>query len=95
VHSLFKLSHLSTSVSAMPNTATQTPISVSMASVERPFDSLIVPAMGSRRTMGGIATAWVATRKCVHSSVNVNGRDMFESSLRLGIRGIVRCSVKV
>jgi hypothetical protein len=76
VHSLLKLCHLSTSVSAKPNTATQTPSSVSIASVDRPCDSSAFPAVRSRRTMGGIAAACAVTRKCAQSSVKVKGRDM-------------------
>jgi len=62
----FKLGHDSTRVSPSPRTATQTPISVSSASVDRVCDWAAPPAVGSR----GMAAARVEETMC---ALNRNG----------------------
>jgi len=57
-HLIFKLGHDSTSVSASARTATQTPISVSSASIDRACVRLAASAVTFRRTAHGITAAW-------------------------------------
>ena len=54
----FKLGHDSTRVSAKPRTATQTPMSVSSASIHRVCDWTAAPVVESRCAACGITAAW-------------------------------------
>lgn len=58
-HRNLKLGHDSTRVSARPRTATQTPMSVSSASVDRVCDWTAVSVVESRCTAYGMAAARV------------------------------------
>lgn len=67
-HVIFRLGHDNTRVSAVPKTATQTPISVSSASVDRPCDWTNVPAVESRSAAYGITAAWETEILCALNS---------------------------
>jgi len=72
VHSLlrnFKLGHDSTRVSARPRTATQTPISVSSASVDRGCDWTAASAVKS----SGVGAASMKETKCALNIIRMKG----------------------
>ena len=75
-HVIFKLGHDRIRVSTMPKTATQTPISVSSASVDKVCDWTGPPAVERCRATSGIGAAATAKTKCTLNSVGIKKVDM-------------------
>jgi hypothetical protein len=76
-HLILRLGHNCTRVSTSPKTATQTPISVNKASVDRPCDWTALPVIGFRRATRGIAAAWIEEIKNMLSSIRLEEKTIF------------------
>lgn len=75
-HLNFRLGHDRTRVSAVPKTATQTPISVSSASVDKVCDWPSAPASEACRAISGMVAAKEVSLKWTTKRTWMKGQDI-------------------